>query len=45
MLMQTARAYNAATGSSITHHDVASWGIKEETTILAALEVMGILSG
>lgn len=42
--MQLAKAYNAATGANITHRDVTEWGIKEESGIIAAMEIMGILS-
>lgn len=38
-----AKAYNCATGSNITHADVLEWGIKEEASIIAALEVASML--
>jgi hypothetical protein len=35
-----AKLYNAASGASITHRDVAEWGWMERETIIAAIELM-----
>ena len=39
IFMKTAMVYNKATGSNITHKDVAQWGIIEAAKISSALEV------
>jgi hypothetical protein len=38
--MNVARIYNSKVGSSITHNDVAEWGMVETLRIMSALEFM-----
>lgn len=38
--MLLAKAYNHYTGANITHRDVESWGILEETAIISSMSIL-----
>ena len=38
--LNIAKIYNAKTGASMTHEEVADWGLVESLNIISALEFM-----
>jgi hypothetical protein len=40
-----ARRYNQTVGASISHHDVAEWGVLERDEVEASLDILSAVAG
>lgn len=38
--MMLARIYNEVVGASVSHREVAEWGVKEREMVMAVIELM-----